>query len=309
MELGKLEHVDLRNVWKNEASDFTEWLAKEENLSKLGNELDIELSQPTTGEGVGDFSADIVAQDEDGNKVVIENQLEKSNHDHLGKLITYAAGLGAKRIVWIVRELREEHRQAIDWLNEHTDDETQFFAVKMELYKIGNSPPAPKFDIVSNPNLLTKILRTPAAGSEPTKTKLQEFNFWKNFVDYATAKKTKLSLRSPRPQQYYDVALGTSKAHIALTVNTQENLITCQVYVPREKQLFESLLRKRKAIERELGEKLSWERLPRKKASRIKLAHKADFHEESKWESYFEWLLETAERFHQVFQKEIREAL
>ena len=307
MELGKLEPVELRNVWKNEASDFTAWLSEEKNLSKLGEALDIELTQPTTGEGVGDFSADIVAQDEEGNKVVIENQLEKSNHDHLGKLITYAAGLGARRIVWIVRELREEHRQAIDWLNEHTDDETQFFAVKMEVYRIGNSPPAPKFDVVSTPNLLAKILRTPAAGGAPTKTKLQEFNFWKNFVDFATAKKTKLSMRSPRPQQYYDIAIGTSKAHIALTVNTQENLITCQVYVPREKQLFESLLKNKKIIERELGERLSWEPLPGRKASRIKLESKANLQEESKWEDYFQWLLQTAEKFHRIFQKQIKD--
>src|SRR3989344_6367330 len=161
MELGKLNKVDLRTAWKNEASDFTTWLSKEENLALLADEIGISIVNPKTEVDVGRFSADIVAEEESANrKIIIENQLETTNHDHLGKLITYASGHDAKTIIWVVKEVREEHRQAIDWLNEHTDDETSFFAIKIELYQIGNSPLAPKFEIISQPNDWAKTIKS-----------------------------------------------------------------------------------------------------------------------------------------------------
>src|SRR5437879_4291822 len=124
MSLGKLERVDLRTAWKHEALDFTKRLAQEENLSQLSDEIGIEIESPQTEVSVGSFQADILAEDQDGNKVIIENQLEPSNHDHLGKLITYASGLQAKTIIWIVGDVKDEHKQAIDWLNLHTDGDT-----------------------------------------------------------------------------------------------------------------------------------------------------------------------------------------
>lgn len=139
MKLGKLEKVkDLRSVWQNEASNFTKWLAEEENLNTLGDEIGIEIELISTEAKTGSFSADILAVEANtDNKIIIENQLEQTDHDHLGKIITYASGHDAKTIIWIVKEAREEHRQAIDWLNEHTDEEINIFLCKIELWKIG----------------------------------------------------------------------------------------------------------------------------------------------------------------------------
>ena len=135
MKLGKLEKVkDLRSVWKHEANDFTKWLAKEENLNTLSEEIGIDIELVSTEAKTGSFSTDILAVEANtNNKIIIENQLEATNHDHLGKIITYASGHDAKTIIWIVKEAREEHRQAIDWLNEHTDEEINIFLCRIEL--------------------------------------------------------------------------------------------------------------------------------------------------------------------------------
>jgi hypothetical protein len=144
IKLGKLEKGDLRKVWLHEAIDFTNWLALDENLKLLSDEIGIDIKLLQTEALVGKFIADILAEEENtGRKVIIENQLEATNHDHLGKIITYASGYDAEIIIWIVESTREEHIRAIDWLNEHTDEDIDFFLIKMEIWKIGNSPYAP----------------------------------------------------------------------------------------------------------------------------------------------------------------------
>ena len=152
-KLGKLEKVNLRDIWANEEYDFSVWLSKEENLKELSNTVGIDIILEERESAVGKYSVDIYGK-EDGTdrKVVIENQLEDSNHDHLGKIITYASGKDAKTIIWIVKRAKDEHRQAIEWLNAHTDEEVGFFLLEIELWKIGDSAPAPKFNVVSKPN-------------------------------------------------------------------------------------------------------------------------------------------------------------
>lgn len=147
------EVQDLRKVWPHEALDFTPWLAKDENIAILGNEIGMEIAVDGTESAVGDFSVDIIATDiATGQKVIIENQLEDTNHDHLGKLITYAAGKEARTIIWVVKHAREEHRAAIEWLNNHTDDDIGFFLCEIHLYKVGSSNPAVKFSVIEKPN-------------------------------------------------------------------------------------------------------------------------------------------------------------
>ncbi|WP_430513618.1 hypothetical protein [Pannonibacter phragmitetus] len=155
MRLGKIETVDIRTVWRNEAGDFTPWLAQEENLAALGEALHLgELTLQSTELSVGDFSADIVAVDEGGAQVLIENQLEPTDHRHLGQVLTYLAGLGNNEatIVWVSIRFREEHRAAIDWLNRSTVDGYDFFGVEIEVLRIGGSDPAPRFNVVAMPN-------------------------------------------------------------------------------------------------------------------------------------------------------------
>lgn len=307
MSLGKLERVDLRTAWKHEALDFTKWLTQEENLSQLSDEIGIEIESPQTEVSVGSFQADILAEDQDGNKVIIENQLEPSNHDHLGKLITYASGLQAKTIIWIVGDVKDEHKQAIDWLNLHTDGDTSFFAIKMELWKIGDSPPAPKFQIISKPNDWTKAVRTSTGGAQPSETKLLQLQFWNRFKESIANTKTTLRLRSPRPQHWYNLAIGSSVAHMALTINTQDKTMGCELYIPREKKLFAALTSHKEAIEREFGEQLEWMELHGKKASRIKVSRDADIENEEGWDDLFKWLKEKAERFQAVFPKYMKQ--
>lgn len=134
MKLGKLDRVDLREYWKHEALDCTRWLSESANIEVLSDEVGIGIHIAQTEASVGRFNVDILAEEENtGRKIIIEHQLEVTDHLHLGQLITYAAGLEAAFVVWVVRDAREEHRQAVDWLNEHTDEQVNFFLVQIEL--------------------------------------------------------------------------------------------------------------------------------------------------------------------------------
>lgn len=159
--LGKIEKIeDLRTIWKHEATDFSKWLAEEENLQQLSEAIGIDISLEELESSVGDFNVDIYGTEEGTDrKIIIENQLEYTNHDHLGKIITYAAGKNAQIIVWVVKHARDEHRQAVDWLNNHTDETIGLFLVEVELWKICDSPVAPKFNVVAQPNNWAKVIK------------------------------------------------------------------------------------------------------------------------------------------------------
>jgi hypothetical protein len=157
MKLGRLEKVGLRDVWKTEAQHFTPWLAKEENLALLGDTIGLDLECEAVEKDVGPFRADILCKDTANDSwVLIENQVERTDHTHLGQLLTYAAGLKTVTIVWIAQRFTDEHRAALDWLNEVTGDEINFFGLEVELWRIGESSIAPKFNIVSKANEWTK---------------------------------------------------------------------------------------------------------------------------------------------------------
>lgn len=168
INLGTLKEIkDLREVWPHEARDFTPWLAK--NISILGDEVGIDISIEETESSVGDFNVDIFATDADtGKKIIIENQLEETDHDHLGKLITYASGKSADLVIWLVRKARPEHRAAIEWLNNHTDEGVGFILCEIKVFKIGNSEPAPKFEIIEQPNNWIKEMKKPSGTIERT---------------------------------------------------------------------------------------------------------------------------------------------
>ncbi len=307
MGLGKLKKIDLREAWKHEANDFTKWLSQEENLRLLGDEIDYDIVLVQTEAAVGDFSVDILAEEENTKKkIIIENQLEITNHDHLGKLITYASGYEAGVVIWVVSDVREEHRQAIDWLNEHTDESIEFYLVKIELWQIGESPYAPKFDIISKPNDWARTVKDSAGRGDLTETKLDQLEFWNQFKSYGLQSKTKLHLRKASPQHWTDISVGDSDVHISLTINSREGLFATELYIPDNKELYARLLGKKDEIEKELGEKAEWMELPNKKASRIKISKPGDFNNKANWENYFEWLLREAEKFHSVFPKYLK---
>lgn len=168
--LGTLSEIkDLREIWPHEAHDFTPWLAQ--NIDILSETIGIDLSVEETESSVGDFNVDIFATDADtGRRIVIENQLEDTDHEHLGKLITYASGKAAELVIWLVRKARPEHRAAIEWLNNHTDEDVGFFLCEIKLFRIGNSAPAPRFEIIEQPNNWVKEMKNPS--SPITRTQL-----------------------------------------------------------------------------------------------------------------------------------------
>lgn len=305
--LGTLKKVDLRKAWSHEAYDFTKWLAQEENLILLSDEIGIDISLIDTEVSTGKFSADILAEEETtGRKIIIENQLETTNHDHLGKIITYASGHDAEIIIWIVKDVRDEHKQAVDWLNEHTDEKINFFAIKMELWQIGDSPYAPKFQVICKPNEWAKTIKKTVAESNLTDTKLMQLNFWESFKEYCQNKNSKLKLRKPKPQHWFDISLGCSNAYVCLTTNSKENQLTCEIYIPDNKELYCELENQKNTIESELGEKLDWQALESKKASRIKLYKNFDLNNNEDWQNAFSWLEEEALKFQKVFYQNIQ---
>jgi hypothetical protein len=307
MKLGKLKRIDLREYWKHEALDFTRWLAEPENIELLSDEVGIGLRILQTEASIGRFNVDILAEEENtGRKIIIENQLEITDHSHLGQLITYAAGLEAVYIIWIVREVREEHRQAVDWLNEHTDEEINFFLIAIELWQIENSSPAPKFTIISRPNEWTKSVRTSAQDRNLTDTKTKQLEFWQQLKEYASTKQSGLNLRTPRPQHWFDVAIGRSDCHVSLIINTREDKVGCDLYINDSKELYASLLSCKPEIEKEiaLSEALDWQELPGKKASRIRSFHDFRFDDSETWPAAFDWLITTCSKFKKVFAKE-----
>ena len=308
MQLSKLEKVDLREVWKHEALDFTNWLAKPENLELLSDEIGIDISLIQTEASVGNFNVDILAEEENtGRKIVIENQLESTNHDHLGKIITYASGFDAEIIVWIVKSVRDEHKQAVDWLNEHTDSNINIFVIQMEVWKIANSPYAPKFQVIAKPNDWAKAVKKASTQSELSDTKMLQLEFWTKFKEYVRDNNGKIKLRKAYPQHWYDISFGFSNAHIALSVNSQSEQMACDVYIQDSKQLFTALYKNKENIEKELSEQLVWEELPEKKASRIKVISKCDLSSQSNWGQYHLWMLEKVTKFQKVFGKYIKQ--
>ncbi len=307
--LGKLEQGNLREIWKNEALDFTKWLAQKENLEILGDEVGIEITLLQTEANVGNFNVDILAKETITERnIIIENQLEITDHDHLGKIITYASGYDASIIIWIVRDVREEHKRAVDWLNEHTDGDINFFIVKMELWKINDSPFAPKFHIISEPNDWAKAIKKSVKESELSDTQLLQLEYWKKFKEYGLDKNTRLKLRNPRPRHWFDIAIGNSESQISLTVNTREDLIACELYIYENDDLFHYLHDKKNEIEEEVGAELDWMDLEGKKASRIKITKGARIQDTNRWNEYFDWLLNYAEKFYDVFSRYIKDS-
>ena len=270
LKLGRLEEVDVRKLWTHEQYDFSNWLAKEENIDLLNEALGLTLVDIEKEVFVGSYRCDIVANDETtGERIIIENQLEQSNHDHLGKVITYASGLDAKVIVWIVKEAREEHRSAVEWLNNNTNKDINFFLIEIHAYKIGDSLYAPKFEIVEKPNDFIKTGKTQSGSGDLNKSQSERLIFRTRFNEIITERGKPFNIRKASTDHWYDIAIGTSAAHIGITLVNKENCIGVELYINDDKQIFDNLYQKKEKIENELGLSLDWQRLDGKKASRI----------------------------------------
>lgn len=228
VSLGRLTSVDLREAWLGEASEFTPWLAEDDNLKLLGDTIGLDLELEATEKDVGPFRADILCRDTTTNAwVLIENQLERTDHSHLGQIITYAAGLNAVTIVWIAKQITEEHRAALDWLNQITAEEVNFFGLEIELWRIGESQRAPKFNVVSKPNNWADVVRKQTSGAA-NESETQRFyrEYWASFMDYAEQRSTKFKRRAPQPQYWMDFAVGRSSFTVQTAVSIQKKYLS-----------------------------------------------------------------------------------
>jgi hypothetical protein len=321
--LGRLKKVDLREAWASESSGFTPWLAQADNLKLLGEAIGIELELESQEKNVGPFRADILCKDTaNDNWVLIENQLERTDHSHLGQLMTYAAGLNAVTIVWIAERFTEEHRAALDWLNERTDETINLFGLEIELWRIGDSPIAPKFNIISQPNDWSRTVQQAAAAStsgEVSEHKQLQLRFWTGFREYMEKQGSSVRCQKPLPQHWTNHAIGRTGAHLCSVVsswntltNTQGAEIRVELYMdaPTAKAEF-ALLEARKAeIENHLGFPLTWHNPEGKNICKLYIRKDANFLNEALWPQHFSWLKQHLEIMHRVFSpimKEVRE--
>jgi hypothetical protein len=303
--IGKLIEVDVRELWKHEQYDFSNWLAKESNLEYLNEILGLTLTDVDKEAYVGPYRCDLTAKDEtSGITVIIENQLEATNHDHLGKIITYASGLDAKVVVWVVKEAKEEHRAAVEWLNNNTNSDINFFLIEIHAYRIGNSDPAPKFEVIEKPNDFVKRSKGKTDVGELNKRQSERLAFWEQFNQVVVSRGKPFNLRKASTDSWYDVALGTSDAHVAINLVNKDGNIVVDIYINDNKELFDKLAEKKDDIEDALGFELDWDRLDGKKASRIKYYIPGlNFDDHSNYEELMNQVIDVTIKMRDVFKR------
>jgi hypothetical protein len=296
-------------MWPHEAADFTPWLAHPDNIKRLGEAIGLELEVEHTEVAVGPFAADILARESGtGSYVVVENQLEATDHDHLGKSLVYAAVLGAKTVVWVAPQFPDEHRKTLDWLNDNSVDELSFFGVQVELWRIDESKPAVRFNVVSRP---AEVLRQAVVSSktELTPTRRLQLEWWIAFREALLTAKALPSVQAARPQYWFDIAIGRAGFHLSATANVADSIIGVRVYMTKRyggDAALKELLESRAEIEKEVGEPLLWDPNPEFSDKVILLQQKADIRIKDKWPEHLKWMVDAVVRLRKVFGPRIR---
>jgi hypothetical protein len=312
--LGRLARVDLRDIWISEATDFTPWLARPENLTVLGETLGIDLELEAQERAVGPFRADILCKDVGTDRwVLIENQLERTDHSHLGQLLTYASGLEAVTIVWVAARFTEEHRSTLDWLNRITDESFRFFGLEVELWRIGDSPAAPKFNIVSKPNDWSQSVAQAARAiddAELSETRIAQRAYWAalNIVLDAAGGPVSGS-RKPQPQAWMPYPIGRTQFALGAVMTRPKSQIRTELYIsgPQAKAFFRLLRQEKELVERELGYALDWEELPTKRDCRVaSYLNDVDPEDKADWPRQHAWLARRLNDMHRVFAQRVK---
>jgi hypothetical protein len=310
---GKLEKVDLHELWSGGTTDFTPWLFEQENLIELGNAIGMELEVQETGreQKAGMFQADILCKDLlTDHFVLIENQLERTDHSHLGQLITFSAGLEAVIIIWIAREFTKEHLEALNWLNNITDESIRFFGIEVEAYKIGDSLPAPNFNIVVKPNGWTKQAKKSRSTHELTDLEILQLEYWQGLKNFMEANNSFVKLLGTPPKSWFDVARDKGRYFLTVTANSRDNSLNIWLNIIGEKakddfdRLYEiayqdSLM--------EVSQNLMWYKILAKVGCAITLKAYADFMEKNDWPNQFAWFKENLEKFDKFFRVKLKE--
>lgn len=296
--ISRLKKVQLRDVWKNEAHDFTPWLLA--NSDALGEALGMDLDLHEAEHTVGDFSLDLIGVDLATNEtVIVENQLARSDHTHLGQILTYAGGTDPVNIVWVTESFRPEHRAALDWLNERTDEGTRFFGIEISAVQIQDSAVAPLLSVVANPNEWRKEVRGVTSASTSARSQSYQ-RFWRLVLDELNRVSPGWTkAKSPSNRQWMMLPSGTSLASYGLV--SVRDIVRVEIYfgasdAETNLENFQALRHHRDEIESHLGQELSWEELPNRKACRVSLSHPGGLDYEEYWVEQARWLVATASR-------------
>lgn len=311
-KLGKIKQVNLKDVFEKEDKDFTPWL--NENLDILGEKLNLDIIDSNLEENVGNFSCDIIARDSDSNKIIIiENQFGTTDHDHLGKILTYAAGKQAGIIIWIAENFREEHKKALEWLNENVDPEggPSFFGVEIKLIKIEDSPPAPDFRIVVKPNDWERLIRMSSQTMSETAKKYLEF--YSKLVD--EYKKINPRWRKVKSQPQSWLSFGAGKSGLSFVwAFKSNNRFAIELYIDtgdenENERIFEELEKYKDKIDNEI-KGLIWEKMEEKRACRIAIYKNIKGNikslSEEDYPEIIEWASKTMKEFSNMLSKYIK---
>lgn len=313
--LGRLTRVELRDIWESEASHFTPWLARVENLAILAEAIGLDLELEAQEKSVGSFRADILCKDiGTGTWVLIENQLERTDHTHLGQLLTYASGLEAVTIIWVAAKFTEEHRSTLDWLNKITDESFKFFGLEVELWRIGDSPAAPKFNAISKPNNWSRQVSQAAHAIDQvdlSETRSSQLAYWTQFNRALDKVKGPVpGSRKPQPQAWMAFSIGRAGFHVAAVMIRPKEQVRAELYImgPNAKAFFNILAIRRLEIEAELSYSLDWDERQDRRDCRIAVYLKnADPDDERDWPRQHEWLAQRINELHRVFSKKVRD--
>lgn len=307
MHIARLQRLPLRELWSHEARDFTAWLA--ENLDLLGETLAIpQLSLVQREAAAGVFSADILADDGQDHLVVIENQLEGTDHDHLGKLITYLSNLDAKIAVWVTSAPRPEHERAVHWLNEVLPADMGIYLVRVEAYRIGDSAPAPLFTVVAGPT--REARQAGETKKELAERHLLRMEFWKQLLERAKGRTTLHGRISPSPDHWISASAGKSGLGYNYVIRTEDAQV--ELYIDRgdadqNKQIFDALHARQDEIHAVFGRSLEWQRLDAKRASRIRdVFPDGGLRDQQKWPEIQEQMIEAMIRLERALKPEIQ---
>ncbi|MEW6504844.1 MAG: DUF4268 domain-containing protein [Chloroflexota bacterium] len=284
--VARLIRVPLREVWRHEAHDFTHWLV--ENLDLLSQVTGLRLSLVEKEAAAGDFAVDILAEDADGNLVVIENQLERTDHDHLGKLITYMSNQDAKTAIWITSQPRPEHEKAVHWLNETLPDDTSFFLLQVEAVRIDDSPPAPLFTIIAGPSPESRQIGEQR--KELARRHVLRLEFWEGLLQKAKQKSTLFVHISPGKDNWISTSAGKrgfTWSYVILKDHARVELYIDTGDSEKNKHYFDTLAQHKDDVEAKFGAPLDWQRLDEKQASRIAYLIKGQggLYDQEKWDS------------------------
>ena len=304
MKLIKQKQISPRKMWPNEAQNFTPWLA--ENIAELGEKIGMELEVVGQEVSVGPYSADILAKDiNTDNYIVIENQLEKTNHDHLGKSITYASALNAKTIVWIATDFTEEHKKALDWLNDNTNEDLAFWGIQLELWQISEDTASMRLNIVSTPSTNVKTIKNKT--NNESESRSLQLDFWTKFRDKLQATKKVPSLQRPQPHYWYDVRIGKSGILLSNICNTQKSIVGVRVYISSKvvDKYYPALENRKAEINKALGCEPEWNPNPNARDKTIILQYQTDLSDPTKVEESIDWLVKQTIVFRDVFSKEV----